>query len=314
MPSLRQNPHPGPSPPRRTPHQRTIRHAPRRHPPRTQNPMARAALQPAGMSSSGGHMTLEELISQLTETDDGLTVYASEPWSAHSDAMAVSNRDGTTRPDAEGRTYLLETVLIRDVLETWSSHHGGATPSPQEACQAVIYYAENDAYLFPDDGVTRTALPAHSAASLSPPPTGTTLSLPLTPSRRRVAPRVPAAAGDQPRWSGDRRAHRPQTTTATNTRSAAWSPASGEQSCWRAAPSRAQFAAKPEPQPCYDPPTGDNRTKGWLKPSSQALGHCGREGGRDAARQSPSPPSDERSRLRGCSTPPRCRVWASAFR
>lgn len=49
-------------------------------------------------------MTLEELINQLTETDDGLTVFASEPWTAQSDATAVPNLDGSSRPDAAGRT------------------------------------------------------------------------------------------------------------------------------------------------------------------------------------------------------------------
>ncbi|MFF0479430.1 hypothetical protein [Streptomyces sp. NPDC004284] len=96
-------------------------------------------------------MTLEELISRLTETDDGLTVFASEPWTAQSDAVAVPNREGSSRPDAEGRTYLLEAVLIRDVLETWRAHHDGAAASLQEACEAVIYYAENDSYLHPDE-------------------------------------------------------------------------------------------------------------------------------------------------------------------
>ena len=96
-------------------------------------------------------MTLAELISQLTERGDGLTVFASEPWTAQSDAMAVPNREGTSQPDAEGRTYLLETALIRDVLETWRAHHDGAIPSLQQACEAVVYYAENDTYLHPDE-------------------------------------------------------------------------------------------------------------------------------------------------------------------
>lgn len=96
-------------------------------------------------------MTLEELISRLTEADDGLTVFASEPWTAQSDAMAVPNRGGSSQPDAEGRTYLLEAVLIRDVLETWRAHRDGAVPSPQAACEAVIYYADNDVYLHPDE-------------------------------------------------------------------------------------------------------------------------------------------------------------------
>ncbi|MCX5554615.1 hypothetical protein [Streptomyces sp. NBC_00038] len=96
-------------------------------------------------------MTLEELVSQLTVKDDGLTVFASEPWTAQSDAMAAPNREGTSQPDTEGRTYLLEAVLIRDVLETWRAHHDGAIPSAQQACEAVIYYAENDTFLYPDE-------------------------------------------------------------------------------------------------------------------------------------------------------------------
>ncbi|KAB2346896.1 hypothetical protein [Actinomadura rudentiformis] len=101
-------------------------------------------------------MTLQELIGQLTEadlaeTDDDLTVFASEPWTADSDATATPNPDDIARPDPQGRTYLLEISLIHDVLETWSAHHAGARPSPQQACEAVIYYAEHDAYLIPDD-------------------------------------------------------------------------------------------------------------------------------------------------------------------
>ncbi|MFJ2234479.1 hypothetical protein [Streptomyces sp. NPDC087859] len=96
-------------------------------------------------------MTLEELVSRLAETDDGLTVFAAEPWTARSDATAVPNPGGSSRPDAEGRTYLLEVVLIRDVLETWRAHRGGAVPSPREACAAVIHYAEHDAYQHPDE-------------------------------------------------------------------------------------------------------------------------------------------------------------------
>jgi hypothetical protein len=103
------------------------------------------------MSPVGVPVILEELIRRLSETDDDLTVFATEPWTAQSDATAVPNREGSSRPDPEGRTYLLEAVLIRDVLETWRAHHDGAVPSSQRACEAVIYYAENDSYLSPDE-------------------------------------------------------------------------------------------------------------------------------------------------------------------
>jgi hypothetical protein len=108
------------------------------------------------MSDNGEQMTLQELISQLleayddlAEADTELTVYARKPWTADSDAIAVS--DYTTWPDAQGRTYLLEVFLIHDVLETWIAHHADARPTPQQACNAVIYYAEHDAYLIPNE-------------------------------------------------------------------------------------------------------------------------------------------------------------------
>ncbi|MFF1293298.1 MULTISPECIES: hypothetical protein [unclassified Streptomyces] len=50
-------------------------------------------------------MTLEELVSRLAEADDGLTVFAAEPWTAQSDATAVPDPGGPSRPDTEGRTY-----------------------------------------------------------------------------------------------------------------------------------------------------------------------------------------------------------------
>ncbi|WP_329092059.1 hypothetical protein OG979_00895 [Actinomadura citrea] len=108
------------------------------------------------MSDYGERMNLQDLIGQLTgadlaEADDDLTVFASEPWTTDSDARAVPNPDGTVRPAPQGRTNLLEVFLIHDLLATWSAHNAGARPSPQQACEAVIYNAEHDADLIPDD-------------------------------------------------------------------------------------------------------------------------------------------------------------------
>jgi len=46
-----------------------------------------------------------------------------------------------------GSRYLLEVFLIEDVLTVWSEWRSGAHPSDVEKCDAVAYYAENDAYL-----------------------------------------------------------------------------------------------------------------------------------------------------------------------
>ncbi|MGW4509851.1 hypothetical protein ACWENO_34955 [Streptomyces sp. NPDC004436] len=46
-----------------------------------------------------------------------------------------------------GLDYLLEAELVHDVLEVWSSWRNGAQPTVGERCEAVIHYAEYDAYL-----------------------------------------------------------------------------------------------------------------------------------------------------------------------
>ena len=43
--------------------------------------------------------------------------------------------------------YLLEVDLVVDVLTVWSSWRAGQAPTATEAAEAVIYYAEKDAYV-----------------------------------------------------------------------------------------------------------------------------------------------------------------------
>lgn len=42
--------------------------------------------------------------------------------------------------------YLLEVLIAWEVLEVWSAWRADRVPSVDEACSAIIYYAENDAY------------------------------------------------------------------------------------------------------------------------------------------------------------------------
>ncbi|MGP3978249.1 hypothetical protein ACTWQF_30380 [Streptomyces sp. 8N114] len=67
-------------------------------------------------------------------------IHAATPWRADSAATVVS---GNAPPC--GLAYLLGRA--RDVLEVWSAWRGGASPSAQERCEAIIHYAEHDAYL-----------------------------------------------------------------------------------------------------------------------------------------------------------------------
>ncbi|WP_329390176.1 hypothetical protein OG625_38455 [Streptomyces sp. NBC_01351] len=86
--------------------------------------------------------TLLELLQSLDEQPAGAVIYAAKPWTAASDAVAVA----FDAPPSD-LAYLLEVELAQDVLEVWSSWRNGAQPNALGICQAVIHYADHDAYL-----------------------------------------------------------------------------------------------------------------------------------------------------------------------
>ncbi|WP_306324811.1 hypothetical protein [Streptomyces venezuelae] len=85
---------------------------------------------------------LLDLLQSLEEQPADAVIYAAEPWTAASDA-AVAAFDAPP----PGLAYLLEVELAHDVFDVWSSWRDRARPNPAERCQAVIHYAEQDAYL-----------------------------------------------------------------------------------------------------------------------------------------------------------------------
>ena len=85
--------------------------------------------------------TLTELLSDPTALPYDGTLYVVRPWAATAEAVADEAKDAPL-----GYEYLLEVHLALDVLETWSSWRGGRRPTAEEAADAVIYYAEQDAY------------------------------------------------------------------------------------------------------------------------------------------------------------------------
>ena len=90
---------------------------------------------------------LRELVADLDRTENDLTLYAREPWTADSPAVAA-REDSPEAGDARaaGLSYLLEVDLAAEVIETWRAWRGGAAPTSAEACAAVIHYATYDAY------------------------------------------------------------------------------------------------------------------------------------------------------------------------
>jgi hypothetical protein len=88
--------------------------------------------------------SLRLVVNNLATVDDSFTLYAPRPWSANSPIWAARLDEVTRRP--EGYECLLEVDLVREVLEVWSAWRNGQIPTTNEACTAVIYYAEHDAY------------------------------------------------------------------------------------------------------------------------------------------------------------------------
>jgi hypothetical protein len=86
--------------------------------------------------------TLRDVLSEPDQLPTDATVYAVRPWTASTDVV-VSEAD--TPPD--GHEYLLEVDVVLDVLRVWSAWRDGVLPTPEEAAEAVIHYAERDAYL-----------------------------------------------------------------------------------------------------------------------------------------------------------------------
>ena len=95
---------------------------------------------------------------RLHELDDGdpyevePAVYARTPWTPDSEAVLL-REDWLDSRERPGFRRVFDPALAREVLEVWSAWRQGRVPSPDEAAEAVIHYAKNDAYQpVSDDG------------------------------------------------------------------------------------------------------------------------------------------------------------------
>jgi hypothetical protein len=88
-----------------------------------------------------GLARLIDVVHDLANLPRATTIYAVSPWAEDSVAV-VGPRD---EPPSH-LAYLLEVELAQEAVEVWSEWRGGRVPDDREACRAVIYYAEHDAY------------------------------------------------------------------------------------------------------------------------------------------------------------------------
>ena len=91
-------------------------------------------------------MQLKEILEDLENLDESLSIYAKKnpEWSTDSEAFLVFGYDKIILGEFQ---YLLEIHIVKEVIDVWSKLHDGKAPSIEEVCEAVIYYAEYDAYL-----------------------------------------------------------------------------------------------------------------------------------------------------------------------
>jgi hypothetical protein len=86
-------------------------------------------------------VTLRDVIGRLDEFAEDETIYA-ESAAPEAEALVADEREG---PDP--LPYLLEVALAREAIDVWKAWRPGQTPSLDEKVAAVIYYAQNDAWL-----------------------------------------------------------------------------------------------------------------------------------------------------------------------
>lgn len=91
-------------------------------------------------------MQLKEILQDLERLAENLTIYAQKKpeWSADSESIAVFGYEEIRLGEFE---YLLEIETVKEVIEVWRKWRDGRKPSVEEICEAVIYYAEYDAYI-----------------------------------------------------------------------------------------------------------------------------------------------------------------------
>jgi hypothetical protein len=85
--------------------------------------------------------TLLELTKQLAKLDPSLTIYAADPWSPSTIAVAAMEPADGSVPEValvEQCRYFLEVFIANEVLEGWRG-------SQLDACRRLIQHATSDA-------------------------------------------------------------------------------------------------------------------------------------------------------------------------
>jgi hypothetical protein len=94
-------------------------------------------------------LPLAVLLEHIGDIPDDLTIYVEDLRELTSMAGAVVQQARPITSCPPGMRYLLEVSLAREAIKVWSDWREGRIPSSDDKVEAVIYFAERDAYLPP---------------------------------------------------------------------------------------------------------------------------------------------------------------------
>ena len=99
-------------------------------------------------------MKLIDLIDNIDEVGNNLVIYTQAGERLHPDIYAITgltNEYVQNEKPPEGLDYFLEVELAKEAIQVWQTWRNGKSPNKFEKYQAVVYYAEHDAYLPADN-------------------------------------------------------------------------------------------------------------------------------------------------------------------
>lgn len=91
-------------------------------------------------------MKLKDLVSRIDGEDESLVIFSSQR--SRDAEVVLIDEDLADEPAStpQGFAYLLEVSAAKDAVRVWSEWRQGRSPTVDEATDAVLYYAEHDAF------------------------------------------------------------------------------------------------------------------------------------------------------------------------
>lgn len=91
--------------------------------------------------------TLKNVIEKLSDFEEDQTIYAAGITGESAAVVDYETDDGEPPASADGMRYLLEVSIARDAIRVWSEWRDGQMPTLDQKLEAVVFQAQNDAFL-----------------------------------------------------------------------------------------------------------------------------------------------------------------------